>query len=127
LKNSHLDISGCNLGAKGSFHLAGVIKDMGALTSLNLSSNEIGAHWDDEQGMMVTPEGTFVVIFAFCSHFVFYVGPVAIADAIKDMGAISSINLLENSIPVEQAQELVKIMQTVGAAIAIVCFAWRPQ
>jgi hypothetical protein len=39
------------------------------------------------------------------------VGPAAIVDAIKDNGAPSSINLLKNAIPVEQAQELVKIMQ----------------
>jgi hypothetical protein len=37
---------------------------------------------------------------------------VALADAIKDMRAISSVNLLKNRIPVEQAQELVKIMQS---------------
>ena len=36
---SHLDISSCDLGAQGGFHLAGVIKDMGALTSLNMSAN----------------------------------------------------------------------------------------
>jgi hypothetical protein len=36
---SHLDISGCALGAEGGSHLAGVIKDMGALSSLNLAEN----------------------------------------------------------------------------------------
>jgi hypothetical protein len=40
---SHLDISGCNLGASGGFHLAGAIKDMGAMTSLNLASNNLNA------------------------------------------------------------------------------------
>jgi hypothetical protein len=39
---SHLDISGCSLGATGGFHLAGVIKDMGALTSLDMSDNVLG-------------------------------------------------------------------------------------
>jgi hypothetical protein len=39
---SHLDISGCNLGAKGGFHhLAGVIKDMGALSVLSLKKNNL--------------------------------------------------------------------------------------
>jgi hypothetical protein len=38
---SHLDISSCNLGAQGGFHLASIIKDMGALTSLNMSKNRI--------------------------------------------------------------------------------------
>jgi hypothetical protein len=36
---SHLDISSCDLGAKGGFHLAGAIKVMGALLSLNLAEN----------------------------------------------------------------------------------------
>jgi hypothetical protein len=39
-------------------------------------------------------------------------GVIALADAVPDMGAISSINLLKNRIPVEQAQELVQIMHT---------------
>jgi hypothetical protein len=39
-------------------------------------------------------------------------GAIALATAISDMGAISSVNLLKNAIPVEQAQELVKIMQS---------------
>jgi hypothetical protein len=41
-----------------------------------------------------------------------WIGPKAIADAIRDNGAISSVNLLKNAIPVEQAQELVKIMRS---------------
>jgi hypothetical protein len=36
---SHLDISGCNLNASGGFHLAGVIKDMRALSVLSLKDN----------------------------------------------------------------------------------------
>jgi hypothetical protein len=35
----------------------------------------------------------------------------ALSVGLRDNGAISSINLLKNQIPVEQAQELVKIMQ----------------
>jgi hypothetical protein len=37
---------------------------------------------------------------------------IMLAAEIVDNGAVSSINLLKNSIPVEQAQELVKTMQT---------------
>jgi hypothetical protein len=37
---------------------------------------------------------------------------VLIANDISDMGGISSVNLLRNLISVEQAQELVKIMQS---------------
>jgi Leucine-rich repeat (LRR) protein len=39
-------------------------------------------------------------------------GILAIVNAIKDMRALSSANLLGNSIPTEQAQELVKIMRS---------------
>jgi hypothetical protein len=41
---SHLDISSCDLGAQGGFHLAGVIKDMGAISSANLLKNHIGIY-----------------------------------------------------------------------------------
>jgi hypothetical protein len=37
--------------------LANAIKDMGALTSLNISSNYIGAYWDGQ--WIATPEGIF--------------------------------------------------------------------
>jgi hypothetical protein len=42
----------------------------------------------------------------------YVIGPAAIADAIRNMGALSSANVLSNFIPVEQAQELVKIMRS---------------
>jgi hypothetical protein len=42
------------------------INDNGTLTSLNLSSNDIGMHYDSQEGMMVaTPEGIFVVVVTF--------------------------------------------------------------
>jgi hypothetical protein len=79
-----------------------------------MSSNNIGAHWScQQQTTIVTPEGIFGIAATFVPHSVFfYVGPAAIANAIKDMGAISSVNVLGNSIGVEQAQELIKILQT---------------
>jgi Ran GTPase-activating protein (RanGAP) involved in mRNA processing and transport len=40
-----------------------------------------------------------------------FTGVTALANAIPDMGALSSADLLGNCITVEQAQELVKIMQ----------------
>jgi hypothetical protein len=40
---SHLDISGCSLGARlGAWQVPGAIKDMGAMISLNLASNLMG-------------------------------------------------------------------------------------
>jgi hypothetical protein len=54
---SHLDISGCDLDPTSGFHLAGVIKDMGTLTSLDLSSNRlIGRYpFTDMSGNMLNP------------------------------------------------------------------------
>jgi hypothetical protein len=48
---SHLDISGCNLGASGGFHLAGVIKNMEALSTFTFSG-------DYESSQPVTMETT---------------------------------------------------------------------
>jgi hypothetical protein len=71
------------------------------LTLLDLSSNRIGGYFQyyhDGGGgygdYTVTPEG-----------------PNAIADAIKDMGAISSVNVLKNDIPMEQAKVLANILE----------------
>jgi hypothetical protein len=38
---SHLDISSINFGAIGGFHLAGIIKDMGALTKLTFGDTHV--------------------------------------------------------------------------------------
>jgi hypothetical protein len=45
------------------------------------------------------------------SNFLFKNGGIEAIVSMLDNGAISSINLLKNNIPVKQAQELVKIMQ----------------
>jgi hypothetical protein len=43
----------------GVIAIANTIPTMGALLSLNLSSNDIGAYYDDQQDKMIaTPEGT---------------------------------------------------------------------
>ena len=39
-------------------------------------------------------------------------GVIALTDAIKNNGALTSINVLKNKIPVEQAQALVEIMRS---------------
>jgi hypothetical protein len=108
---SYLDISGCNLGGvgfhlagvtnnggKGGFHLAGVIKDMGALTSLNLASTGIGGYEDGEGNFIATPEGIATLYCAYPTHCFSYrslltSGPAAIADAIKDMGALTKLDI----------------------------------
>jgi hypothetical protein len=92
-------------------------KDKGAMTSLNLANNNLGQlvppdGWDyqsnrspafkhsDGRRQNVPPDGTKPE------------GVIAIANAMPGMGALLSANLLKNNIPVEQAQELVKIMQS---------------
>jgi Leucine-rich repeat (LRR) protein len=98
-----LDVSNNSFGAEGTKLLADAIADMGALTSLNIldiSDNRLGGFYYG-----YATDGSGYGLFTATPE-----GPKAIADAIKDMGTISSINLLRNSIPVEQAQELVKIM-----------------
>jgi hypothetical protein len=46
-------------------------------------------------------------------------GALVIAEYLDGNGTISSVNLLKNDIPVEQAQELVKIMQSKEKLIAL--------
>eukprot|EP00900_Chrysochromulina_parva_P005144 jgi/Chrpa1/14630/Chrysochromulina_OHIO_Genome00026421-RA len=54
----------------------------GALTALNLSSNDIGSHWDYDQDEIVsTPEG-----------------PKAIADALLVNGALTALDLSSNDL-----------------------------
>ena len=92
---------------------------MRAMTSLDISSNEIvSSEWMDppRQDLKVgdlvdgnpiseidEDDGQVCVMNLS--------GIKALADAIPDMGAISSVNVLGNSIGVEQAQELIKILQ----------------
>jgi hypothetical protein len=53
---------------EGIISIASVISDMGALTSLNLSSNDIGGHRDNNGQWIVTSEGMFVVVAIFVPH-----------------------------------------------------------
>jgi len=54
---SHLDISSCDLGAQGGFHLAGVIKDMGALSKLTFGGDEyMKMNNDTHEYETITPE-----------------------------------------------------------------------
>jgi hypothetical protein len=112
-EETKLDFSGQGLGAGDAVLIGNDISDMGALTSLNLSSNDIGGHWSNQQQRTIfTPEGIFGIASTFVPHFVFfYVGPAAIANAIKDMGAMLSVNLLKNDIGVAQAEDLVSILK----------------
>jgi hypothetical protein len=53
------DLSGLGIDADDAIILASELLDKGALLSLDLSSNDIGAYYDVQQGKMIaTPEGT---------------------------------------------------------------------
>jgi hypothetical protein len=79
----------------GIIALADVIPDMGAMMSLNLADNNIGGYYTDKgysyEKFHPTPEGVCTqlpLLVPFSSLFPLFVGPAAIADAIKDMGAL---------------------------------------
>jgi hypothetical protein len=77
------------LGAEGAKYLARALKEHPTLSSLSLASNRIGGYKDTSHPFKyhATPEGL-----------------AAIADAMKDMGALTSINLSFNEISVEGAK-----------------------
>jgi hypothetical protein len=107
-----LNFSGQHLGAGDAVLIANDISDMGALSSLNLANNNLGglvlpegwqhtgySEWTYSDGSKVRetpgkPEGI-----------------IAIANVIPDMGAILSVNLLKNNIPMEQAKALASILK----------------
>ena len=84
-----LDIRGSIYGENGNIggtagvkHVAKMLAVNGVLTSLNLSSNQIGGYWDDDQKTCVfTP-----------------VGPKAIADALLVNGGLTKISLAQNKL-----------------------------
>jgi hypothetical protein len=99
--------------------LANAVKDMGTLTSLNVSSNSIGRHdifpdgWKSRDGdgaapfvhadgrkQDTAPEGTKSS------------GVIALADAISDMGALSLANVMGNRIGKEMLSNLQDIMRS---------------
>jgi hypothetical protein len=80
-----LDLSGKNLGVASAVVIASLISVNGALTALNLSSNEIGGHWNSYRHQPVsTPEG-----------------PKAIADALLVNGALTKLSLAQNKLEEE--------------------------
>jgi hypothetical protein len=85
---------------------------MRAMTSLNLSSNDIGGYYRNAN-FIPTPEGSSLnaLHIVFCLLSGYFSGPAAIGNAIRDMGAISSVNLLKNNIPIEQAKTLASILK----------------
>jgi hypothetical protein len=53
-------------------------------------------------------------------------GPAAIADAIKNMGALTSLNLSSNDLQVEGAKIVAKAIKVTNRAIAVVFVLFHP-
>jgi hypothetical protein len=94
-----------------------MFSDNRAILSLNLASNNLGApllpdFWTYHPGI----EAAYRFMHANGSHQeaapagTSYPVAIAIANAIKDMGAISSVNLLKNGISMEQAKALASVL-----------------
>jgi hypothetical protein len=117
---TELDMSGKKLGADGAIMFAAEIISNGALSLLNLASNDIGAivGWTHHLGYeydgyeFMHSDGRHQKQLPGGEEIGKPEGLIAVANAIPDMGALSSVNVLSNVIPVEQAQELVKIMRS---------------
>jgi hypothetical protein len=106
-EETELDFSSQDLGAGDAVLIANDISDMGALTSLNLASNSIGAYKDKEHPFKfhATPEGKAFVL-GLCrwpNALLLSIGPAAIADAIKYMGALSTLCLKDNKLATKEA------------------------
>jgi hypothetical protein len=99
----------------GIIAIANAIPDMGAMTSLNLANNNLGelvipitlpAGWEegknqgDGRRIFRKPGGEW----AFDGPPKAPLGAIAIANAIKDMGALTSLNLSSNKLMAEGAK-----------------------
>jgi hypothetical protein len=81
-KLASLNFKDSGIGPGGVNAVAAMVAVTGGLTSLNLSSNDIGSYWDDDQKTRVfTP-----------------VGPKAIADALLVNGGLTALNLSSNNL-----------------------------
>jgi Ran GTPase-activating protein (RanGAP) involved in mRNA processing and transport len=119
-EETELDFSDQDLRAGDAVLIANDISDMRALTALDISNNSIGqlelpAGWStkyipshtcndkyehtDGRKQASAPEGAHAK------------GVIALANAIPDMRAISSVNLLKNRIDNDQAKDLVSMLK----------------
>jgi Leucine-rich repeat (LRR) protein len=115
---TELDFSSQGLDAGDAVLIANDISDMRALTKLDISKNSIGAYGKKEGWIALAATlkaNTGIRELNIAKNILGNFGPesvIIISDAIKDMGALSSANLLGNSIPVEQAEGFVEIMRS---------------
>jgi hypothetical protein len=105
---------------EGVTALGDAIHDNGAISSVNLLKNRLPIEQAQELVKIMQSKEKLVTLCGlrkdeteldFSGQRLGAGDAVLIANDISDMGAISSVNLLRNKIPAEQAQELVKVMQ----------------
>jgi Leucine-rich repeat (LRR) protein len=121
---TELDVSGIGFGAEGAKLVAQYISDNGALTSLNLSANELG--------QPVVPEGWSHGYHGDYSGSKFWKhtdgrrqnekpgkpeGIIAIANAIKDMRALSVLSLKKNNLCNQEAGKALSEMLAVNTVL----------
>jgi hypothetical protein len=114
---TELSLAKNNMRADDAKILADDIRDNGALTKLDMSDNRLATNAAGEAlGEMLKANTTLLELDVSKNEGVgARDGPgfaKGMCKGLADNGAISSVNLLKNNIPVEQAQELVKIMQS---------------
>jgi hypothetical protein len=104
--------------------LVDVIPEMGALSSLNLASNNIGLlssedGWTkSENGAYCSPEGKMQGATAPDGIEFKPMGIAALANAIEDMGALIKLDISSNNIKGEQEGELQRICVASGIELA---------
>jgi hypothetical protein len=123
---TELDMSGKMDGAEDAIMLAAEVVDNRAMTSLNISDNNIGQSVQDpelmkEHGVTYQKATSGEMLYwdkdikslgeKYPAHCCRPLGVIALADAIKNMRAISSVNLLLNGISVDKAKDLASILK----------------
>jgi Ran GTPase-activating protein (RanGAP) involved in mRNA processing and transport len=117
-EETELNFSGQDLGAGDAVLIANDISDMGALTALNLADNKIGATvgWMI-QPSFVTPDqrykhsdGRIQGLLPEGEQLGKPEGVIAVANAIKDMGALARLNLASNSLGAKEAKIIAAVL-----------------
>ncbi len=104
---------------------------MGALSSLNLASNSIGGYYTArypgqplvDQTFTATPGGSYILLIPAHTYdccISKFVGTAAIANAIKDMVARTSLNLANNSIGYGGNMDGIKAISSAVKVLAVI-------
>jgi hypothetical protein len=133
---TELNISSNRLGWKTSFNsdgtdisgvstLADVIPDMGALLVLSLGSNDLYAEGGKALAEGLKGNRVITELNISDNHLgksggrIDISGITALADAIPDMGALSTLDLVANNIPAEQKATLTTVCDTKHIALTL--------